>query len=285
MAEPDALLVDELYCPGCGYNLRGVASGACPECGEGFDIESLRQSQIPWSARNGLGMFRAYWRTVWLVIRHNRRFCREVARPISYRDARRFQWMTIAHVYAAVLLVTAMLYGFYAVDALSDLQWLAPSLASMWPVAAAHLLMVLFVLLVTGVPSYWFHPRSVSVEMQNRGVALSYYTCAPLALLPITVLLLAVGIAMYTSLWVPVGQGRTIAEIAMAVGLLVIFFQLGYWICLPITWVRQAMLRGPLGATSLAVVWPASMLLLGVLVFVAVPGAIFGVVVVFLSLA
>jgi hypothetical protein len=34
---------------------------------------------------------------------------------------------------------------------------------------------------MTGVPSYLFHPRKVSIAEQNRGIALSYYMCAPLA--------------------------------------------------------------------------------------------------------
>ena len=32
--------------------------------------------------------------------------------------------------------------------------------------------------LVTGVASYWFHPKSIPVVRQNRTIALSYYGCA-----------------------------------------------------------------------------------------------------------
>jgi len=35
------------------------------------------------------------------------------------------------------------------------------------------------------VPSYFFHPRSVAVRRQNNAVAMSYYGCASLALLPV----------------------------------------------------------------------------------------------------
>jgi hypothetical protein len=37
---------------------------------------------------------------------------------------------------------------------------------------------------ITGLPSYFFHPRGISIERQNRAIALSYYACAPLALGP-----------------------------------------------------------------------------------------------------
>jgi hypothetical protein len=35
------LLERDIPCPGCGYNLRGLESPTCPECGFGFDRESL----------------------------------------------------------------------------------------------------------------------------------------------------------------------------------------------------------------------------------------------------
>jgi hypothetical protein len=32
-------------CPRCAYNLRGLASDRCPECGETFSVESLQLSK------------------------------------------------------------------------------------------------------------------------------------------------------------------------------------------------------------------------------------------------
>jgi hypothetical protein len=32
----------DVPCPKCGYNLKGLDIGTCPECGFGFDAESLR---------------------------------------------------------------------------------------------------------------------------------------------------------------------------------------------------------------------------------------------------
>jgi hypothetical protein len=52
------------------------------------------------------------------------------------------------------------------------------------------LAVLLAIVFVTGVASYWFHPRALSVVRQNRAVALSYYGCAPLAFASIPVLAL-----------------------------------------------------------------------------------------------
>lgn len=40
-------------CPSCGYNLRGCEESNCPECGKGFDFDSLvnRQPRVTWAWR------------------------------------------------------------------------------------------------------------------------------------------------------------------------------------------------------------------------------------------
>lgn len=39
-------------CPGCGYNLRSLTTGLCPECGAAPDLAFLRRWTLPgWSAR------------------------------------------------------------------------------------------------------------------------------------------------------------------------------------------------------------------------------------------
>src|SRR5258706_15900939 len=73
-----ATMVDEavdrdVYCPHCAYNLRGVASSQCPECGQTVDRTILAQSILPWAQRKRLGWIRAYWRTVWLAVVRSKR--------------------------------------------------------------------------------------------------------------------------------------------------------------------------------------------------------------------
>jgi hypothetical protein len=96
---PDA----EVWCMRCGYDLQGVASRSCPECGEPFDPVELRRPHIPWSHRRQVGRLRAYWSTVFLVTFSPSRLCREIARPVSYAEARWFQVVTTAHLWATAL--------------------------------------------------------------------------------------------------------------------------------------------------------------------------------------
>ena len=63
--------------------------------------------------------------------------------------------------------------------------------AEMWPVAILLICFLLFLAAATGVPSYFLHPRTLSVQRQNTAIAMSYYTCGPLALAPV---ILIVGI-------------------------------------------------------------------------------------------
>lgn len=37
---PDDL---RLYCPNCGYNVTGLSTQRCPECGKEFDLDKLRE--------------------------------------------------------------------------------------------------------------------------------------------------------------------------------------------------------------------------------------------------
>ncbi len=189
--EEDRAGVDyDLFCPECGYNLRGVTSDRCPECGVVFDRATLVVSRIPWVHRKELGWLRAYWGTVWFVSVHPRRFCQEAAHPVDFDDAQRFRWVTIAHVLVPLLLVGAYPVvrllmsgtapsGSVAVEfAIGKVTWAAATAA--------------FFLAATGVPSYFFHPRHLPVSRQNRLVAMSYYTCAPLALTPPTMVVVVV---------------------------------------------------------------------------------------------
>src|SRR5258705_13028849 len=59
--------VAELLCGSCGYNLRGVPSDRCPECGQQFDPSHLIADLIPWEQRKHIGRVRAFWRTAWMA--------------------------------------------------------------------------------------------------------------------------------------------------------------------------------------------------------------------------
>ncbi len=40
------MIDEDLYCPQCGYNLRGIPEDRCPECGFGYDRGAVRSESI-----------------------------------------------------------------------------------------------------------------------------------------------------------------------------------------------------------------------------------------------
>jgi hypothetical protein len=189
--------VSEVYCPQCGYDLRGIDSTRCPECGFEIDRLTLANSQIPWTHRARMGRYRAFVRTAWLATRNPTTLARDVARPVSYGGAQRFRWIVVlvaaAPLVAAALVLRALLANLDVMPMLSRhfSTWppapLPPHFdftlclivgVTMWPVPSIAILLCLAA--ISGVSSYFFHPKSLPVVMQSRAVALSAYACAPL---------------------------------------------------------------------------------------------------------
>lgn len=205
----------ELYCPNCGYDLRALDGDVCPECGLHIDRATLGTSRIPWTHRARIGRARAYLRTVWLATAHGNELAQERARAVGYGDAQRFRWITVA---LTVLPVAAVLCGILAYLGGAELRgaaklvvgsnwfgaprpwvldlllpWIAGS--SLPPVLP--LALVLSVVFVSGVHTYWLHPGSLSVVRQNRAVALGYYAIAPMLWLPVPAIVLIGSVASF----------------------------------------------------------------------------------------
>ncbi len=192
-------LPDGMYCLDCGYDLRGSTSARCPECGFALELLRTGESQIPWAHRREMGRFRAYWKTVWLVTRWPKRFCSEIARPVSYRGSQSFRWLTVLHAYPPVF-IAAAIWG------LADhLRGLGGGEVMWWVLGG---LLVWSLLVLAGLPgfaSYFFQPRRLSVEQQNRAIALSYYAWAPLAITPAALVPFIAAVC----LWRPFGTAYT----------------------------------------------------------------------------
>ncbi len=194
-----------LFCPACGYYLRGIESERCPECGLAIDRATIGLSVIPWTHRKRIGRFRAFWRTVEMAVRSPGKLAQDVARPVSYRDAQLFRWIVV--LVAALPLCAVATYGGLAIGEM-PMAGLAPGWGLPAPMSPAldvlvcivagvsnwyvpSLAILLLIAGLTGAGSYWFGPNSIPIVRQNRAIAVSYYGCAPLALLVIPYVALA----------------------------------------------------------------------------------------------
>jgi predicted RNA-binding Zn-ribbon protein involved in translation (DUF1610 family) len=172
----------EFFCPECGYDLRAITSQRCPECGLAIDRASMSVSRLPWSHRHKIGRVRAYWRTMLL---RPRKLAEEMARPVSFSDAQQFRHVTVflAWLPLAAWAVGLALYNTpdlrHRIHAGTRLGWFLEAVVLLSGLFALWL----FLLMASGVASYFFHPRRLPVVLQNRAVALSYYASGPLALL------------------------------------------------------------------------------------------------------
>ncbi|MCC6357254.1 MAG: hypothetical protein IT450_00805 [Phycisphaerales bacterium] len=188
----------DLLCPECGYSLRGLTSSVCPECGENFEKYLGAASALPWLAARRPG-FVAFWRTFAIVVfGRTRRLRVELVRSVDYRRTRLFAWLAAAHAWLATPIA---LWIWWLGDTSSFnevMQGLSPTLAGVTAVAILP-----WLLLLSGVQTYFYHPRRLPVEMQNRTLALGYLAAAPLAALTPGLLLITgmfFALASYDSL-------------------------------------------------------------------------------------
>ena len=210
----------DLICPTCGYNLRGLPSDRCPECGNEFDRSELAGFSTPWQNDRHDGVIRAYWRTVWMALRRTGTFRQVAANPVTYRDAQHFRWITLAHVYLPfVIIIVALSLEFDIIDE-PFRSALGQPLDGPFAIAKVLLSGAIVLILLTGIPSYLFHPKRLPVNKQNHAIALSYYGCAPLALTPL----------FWLMIWAleRVEPGARLAGSMLALGLFMQF--LGTWV-------------------------------------------------------
>jgi hypothetical protein len=126
-------------------------------------------------------------------------------------------------------------------------------LRTIWPALAINLGILLFIAAATGLPSYFCHPKRLAIEEQNRAIALSYYTSAPLAVTPAVILLLILASLAGNAM-------STVAGLLSAAGILLMLLILATWyaktvtligalarrrrfplaLCLPLLWLALA---------------------------------------------
>ncbi len=117
----------DLFCPNCGYNLRGLplpppdakptpdakpGERPCPECGQLFNPATLAASINPWTHRHKIGRVRAFLRTVLLVTFKPKRLAQDINYDVSYRDAQKFRFIVILINFVPLCLTVAGLYAY-----------------------------------------------------------------------------------------------------------------------------------------------------------------------------
>jgi hypothetical protein len=186
-------------CPACDYDLRGISSARCPECG--LAIDGGPPLTIPWEHRRQMGYVRAFWRTVRLAMFHCKRLAQAVAAPVDERSAVRFRLIVslIAAAPPAAILLGAFWHeggtGFAAPPI--NTSWIGSSAAPMWwewlmlwsagatlaPILPIGMFFTIW--LATGSARFWFRALA-ELAREKRPAALSHYACAPLACVPIS---------------------------------------------------------------------------------------------------
>ena len=115
-----------------------------------------------------------------MVMFHPRKFAEEMNRPLTYESARAFQIITVTLVWLVIAAWIAYAGSFEfrpkfrgpgALGWVLETVIFAAAVLSMWPM----------LLMITRAATYWFQPAHMSIERQNRAIALSYYACASLA--------------------------------------------------------------------------------------------------------
>jgi predicted RNA-binding Zn-ribbon protein involved in translation (DUF1610 family) len=225
--------VFDLVCHECGYDLRAISSEKCPECGQKIDRAGMSVSRIPWAHRDAIGRVRAYWRTNLLVVFRPKRLAGEIARPVSFADAQRFRHVTVLLAWLPVFVIFVVTLAINWNEATAGIH--IPAARFGWFLEAMCFLSLLptawlALLMISGVGSYFFHPTSISVLQQNRAIALSYYTCAPLAWLWLAAAFSSIAIAISSTdwgQWNP-GQKLVVAATCFAVGFFVAIVAIGW---------------------------------------------------------
>lgn len=180
----------EIYCPACGYDLRSLSSDRCPECGMEIDRSRLGESVIPWIHRKKLGRFRAFWKTCWLATMRPKKLAEEMTRRANLDEALRFRRTVVLITLVVIALPLTVLIILNALNETPHHLWttndLGGSVFQLLSFPVGWLCIAAWLMLGTGFPSYFFHPSDLPIVQQNRAIAISFYSCAPLAFLPLT---------------------------------------------------------------------------------------------------
>jgi hypothetical protein len=140
--------------------------------------------------------------------------------------------------------------------------------------SAAGLWLSLF--FATGLHTYWLHPRHLSVERQNRAVALGYYACGPLLMASIGCLPIITGM-VYAEMMPPFPDSLQVVILVCLFALGGLIVAVGVTSFLRICFVMAGHVadRGPFGRWSLLLIQPPLIALLALLLTVGLFAVLF----------
>jgi hypothetical protein len=290
----DAAVVESIhhdsdpFCPDCGYNLRDLSSDRCPECGTPIDHAKLRQSNLPWTHRKAVGVYRAFWKTVNRVTLHPAQLGREMNCSPRFQDAVSFRQIVALHAAIPSGIAMSVTYlQFLNRSPGGGGLWLSSdipgSLAQVAVLVVSWLCLVGFFFAAAGVASYFFHPRSLTVVQQNRAIVLSLYSCAPMVWLPLT-LGLATGACWGAQALLDKGSSKLIVGAVVLLGFAPLVVQLFLMVRVPVVVLGATTCCSGSRKIALAIFLPVAWGLLGLLLLWAIPAAAIIVALMVLSL-
>jgi hypothetical protein len=245
----------DVFCEGCGYSLAGIAADRCPECGRAYDPADLPFARVPWLHRRRIGWWRAYVKTVAMVLFTPRRFARELCRPVrvSKDDARRFRGVTLWIASRSFLFALGTIAVFDAWDA-----WAMRSASRNVVVVVAMLgygvAGGMFFALATDMPLFIW--KTLPALRPTELAPVHSYAAAPLALMPLLAAAVAVAAAVAHFLRFPVDDwGIFVLTVGLGGILLALWF-------LSIVLMRTASGAGGGRLLALALYLPAHWLLM-----------------------
>ena len=177
-------LPDDLICIDCSYSLRGLTSDRCPECGLDVGFVRENRSVIPWVNRRTIGLWRAYWQTVLTLLRRPHTLCREVMKPVSYRQVVEFRRFTL------LLVALGMLLGIagWRLAAPEGLDFVRAEYGD-WFIGLCCVSILIALWFMSEAASSLMGIGGVSLEFALRARTVHFYSIAPLALTPLAALI------------------------------------------------------------------------------------------------
>lgn len=273
----DNVMVDEspLCCPHCGYDIHHATATSCPECGGEVNEKVMQLAQVPWQNRRDIGRLRAFVQTVSRVTFRTRRLGYAISQSVHMKDAIRFRRIVVGlnflPMMAVVALIMWMLYDNFEMGVPAYSWGFAASVLCIYAISIWLLSEIL-----TGVHTYWFHPRHLPPSQQVRSLALSHYASGPMVLTAIAMLLFAVTMAcgwLYNDYY-QVTLGDILELTALISGLLGFLLLL---LSLAATWrvcfamCKHVAHRGVLGRWSLFLLQPVIWLLAALFCLLLLP--------------